>query len=100
MGLSACELPSEALKASGRLGPEEREILTQLYNGLVEKFPGSAAARRIPLTFLEGEELRTALGEHLFVSEEGLPPSFLPSEFSDLPSVDCSLAYSSTPESV
>lgn len=78
MGLSACELPSGALKASGRLGPEEREVLTQLYNGLVEKFPGSAAARRIPLTFLEGEELRSALGEHSFVSEDDLSPSFLP----------------------
>ncbi|CAN0551657.1 unnamed protein product, partial [Ectocarpus sp. 8 AP-2014] len=59
--LRACELPSGALRAAGKLGEAEVETLKELYRGLRERFEGSPAAARIPLTFLEGEELRSSL---------------------------------------
>lgn len=61
--LKACGLPSGALRASGRLSEERKTALAELYRGLRERFERSPAAARIPLTFLEGEELRSALGE-------------------------------------
>ncbi|CAN0428133.1 unnamed protein product, partial [Hapterophycus canaliculatus] len=56
-----CALPSGALKASGRLREAQKAALTELYRGLREKFEGSPSAARIPLTFLEGEDLRSSL---------------------------------------
>lgn len=63
LALTACGLPSGALRASGRLGTREVETLAELYAGLSEVFPSSAAVLRIPLTFLEGDALRSCLGE-------------------------------------
>ncbi|CBN77876.1 acetyltransferase 1-like [Ectocarpus siliculosus] len=63
--LRACELPSGALRAAGKLGEAEVETLTKLYRGLRERFEGSPAAARIPLTFLEGEELRSSLDAYM-----------------------------------
>ncbi|CAN0370017.1 unnamed protein product, partial [Laminaria digitata] len=65
--LTACSLPSGSLRASGRLGAEEVLALTEAYRGLRETFPGSPSAARIPLTFLEGQELRDSLGKLLTV---------------------------------
>lgn len=61
--LTACALPSGALRASGRLTEAHKATLKELYRGLRERFEGSPAAARIPLTFLEGQELRESLGE-------------------------------------
>lgn len=60
---TACGLPSGALRASGRLSEAHKAALKELYRGLRERFDGSPSAARIPLTFLEGEELRGSLGE-------------------------------------
>lgn len=69
--LSACELPSGCLRAAGRLGEKEIATLIELYAGLREKFVGSPAAARIPLTLLEGDALRSSLGELLYRSGSG-----------------------------
>lgn len=37
--------------ASGQLSEEQREQLSQLYDGLQAQYPRSSAARRIPLDF-------------------------------------------------
>eukprot|EP00903_Cladosiphon_okamuranus_P008678 g8317.t1 len=63
--LTACALPSGALRASGRLSEEHKEALKELYRGLRERFEGSPAAARIPLTFLEGDELRESLDAYM-----------------------------------
>lgn len=65
LALKACDLPSGALRASGKLGDKERSILVKCYKGLRERFPKSPAAQRIPLTLLQGDELRSALGEQM-----------------------------------
>lgn len=80
--LKACELPSGALRASGRLSEAHKAKLTDLYRGLRERFEKSPAAARIPLTLLEGGDLRSALGEKMTggVCLVGIPLTFLEGE--------------------
>eukprot|EP00752_Nemacystus_decipiens_P006712 g6035.t1 len=63
--MTACALPSGALRASGRLTEAHKAALKELYRGLRERFEGSPSAARIPLTFLEGEELRESLDAYM-----------------------------------
>eukprot|EP00252_Welwitschia_mirabilis_P024175 TRINITY_DN7068_c0_g2_i1.p1 TRINITY_DN7068_c0_g2~~TRINITY_DN7068_c0_g2_i1.p1 ORF type:complete len:915 (+),score=223.86 TRINITY_DN7068_c0_g2_i1:244-2988(+) len=60
--------------------PEEIEKLSLLYKSLKEKFPWCAAAKRIPLDFLEGTEFRREAESYIraFLSKG------VPSLFSDL----------------
>eukprot|EP00611_Tribonema_gayanum_P018068 TRINITY_DN31123_c0_g1_i1.p1 TRINITY_DN31123_c0_g1~~TRINITY_DN31123_c0_g1_i1.p1 ORF type:complete len:947 (-),score=350.61 TRINITY_DN31123_c0_g1_i1:368-2821(-) len=61
MQAKALALPSNMLM----LTPEQKSTLIGLYRELQEKYPKSAAARRIPLAFLEGDELMAPLEEYV-----------------------------------
>eukprot|EP00953_Heterococcus_sp_UTEX-ZZ885_P013641 7785-Heterococcus_DN1.PRE.6 len=59
--LKACALPSSALQ----LTDADRALLVELYTELQQKYPHSAAAKRIPLAFLQGDAFHTALDAYL-----------------------------------
>lgn len=64
----------------GKHSPEHVNKLTSLYKSLQEEYPWSAAAKRIPLDFLENEEFRNAADNYIrpFLTKG------VPSLFSDL----------------
>jgi NMDA receptor-regulated protein 1 len=62
--IQACALPSSALQ----LTDADRALLVELYTELQQKYPHSAAAKRIPLAFLQGDAFHTALDAYLKVN--------------------------------
>ncbi|CAI5490805.1 unnamed protein product [Closterium sp. Naga37s-1] len=75
-GLQAC-MGLNASAADGSYTPEQLAELSELFKGLQEKYPKSAAAKRIPLDFLQGAEFEAALQPHVrrFI-RKGIPSLF------------------------
>ncbi|KAL3138957.1 hypothetical protein ABBQ32_005768 [Trebouxia sp. C0010 RCD-2024] len=66
--------------AAGNLSDDQREQLSQLYDGLQAQYPRSSAARRIPLDFKVGQAFRDAADEYV----RKFLDNGVPSLFSDL----------------
>uniref|UniRef100_A0A0D6R3U3 Uncharacterized protein n=1 Tax=Araucaria cunninghamii TaxID=56994 RepID=A0A0D6R3U3_ARACU len=68
------------LLESGKHSPEHVDKLDSLYKSLQDKYPWSAAAKRIPLDFLENDDFRNAVDSYI----KPLLRKGVPSLFSDL----------------
>jgi tetratricopeptide (TPR) repeat protein len=66
--------------------PEQVEKLVQIYDDLCQKYPRSAASKRIPLDFLEGSTFELAVRSYIrpFLTKVRSCPSFSSSKFANI----------------